>query len=79
MASINRVVLVGNLTRDPEQRQTPSGADVTKLRHAVSSRQKDAAGEWTDRPNYFDVAIWGKQSGYCAQHTTLLEDGNPHG
>ena len=52
MANINRVVLVGNLTRDPELRQLPSGTSVCKLRIAVNTRQKDAAtGEWTDKPN----------------------------
>ena len=54
MANINRVVLVGNLTRDPELRHTPSGTSVCKLRLAVNSRQKDAAtGEWGEKPNYF--------------------------
>jgi single-strand DNA-binding protein len=68
VANINRVVLVGNLTRDPELRHTPSGTAVCKLRIAVNSRQKDSAsGEWTDKPNYFDVTVWGGQGESCAQ------------
>jgi single-strand DNA-binding protein len=68
VANINRVVVVGNLTRDPELRHTPSGTPVCKLRIAVNSRQKDAGtGEWTDKPNYFDVTVWGGQGESCAQ------------
>jgi single-strand DNA-binding protein len=69
VANINRVVLVGNLTKDPELRHTPSGTPVCKLRIAVNSRQKDGAtGEWTDKPNYFDVTVWGNQGESCAQY-----------
>ena len=60
MANINRVVLVGNLTRDPELRHTPSGTAVCSLRLAVNTRRKDGAtGEWTEKPNYFDITVWG--------------------
>ena len=75
MANINRVVLVGNLTRDPELRHTPSGTAVCKLRIAVNTRQKDGAtGEWTDKPNYFDVTVWGAQGENCAR---FLSKGRP--
>jgi single-strand DNA-binding protein len=75
MANINRVVLVGNLTRDPELRHTPSGTPVCKLRIAVNSRQKDAAtGQWGDKPNYFDVTVWGNQAESSAQY---LSKGRP--
>src|SRR5688500_17539693 len=75
MANINRVVLVGNLTRDPELRHTPSGTAVCKLRIAVNTRQKDqASGEWRDKPNYFDVTVWGNQGESCAQY---LSKGRP--
>jgi single-strand DNA-binding protein len=68
VANINRVVLVGNLTRDPELRHTPSGTAVCKLRVAVNTRQKDqATGQWGDKPNYFDVTVWGNQGESCAQ------------
>src|ERR671922_245627 len=68
MANINRVVLVGNLTKDPELRHTPSGTAVCKLRIAVNTRQKDAQGNWGDKPNYFDVTVWGNQGESCAQY-----------
>jgi single-strand DNA-binding protein len=77
MANINRVVLVGNLTRDPELRTTPSGTSVCKLRIAVNTRQKDnATGQWGDKPNYFDVTVWGNQAESCAQY---LSKGRPVG
>ena len=75
MANINRVVLVGNLTRDPELRHTPSGTAVCSLRLAVNTRRKDGAtGEWTEKPNYFDVTVWGNQGENCAQY---LAKGRP--
>src|SRR3982751_783684 len=68
MANINRVVLVGNLTKDPELRHTPSGTAVCSLRLAVNSRQKDAGtGEWTEKPNFFDITVGDKQGENCAQ------------
>jgi single-strand DNA-binding protein len=74
-ANINRVVLVGNLTRDPELRHTPSGTPVCGLRVAVNTRQKDAStGEWGDKPNYFDVSVFGNQAESCAQY---LAKGRP--
>src|SRR5512133_2317306 len=76
MANINRVVLVGNLTKDPELRHTPSGTAVCKLRLAVNTRQKDANGNWGDKPNYFDVTVWGNQGESCAQY---LSKGRPVG
>ena len=69
MASINRVVLVGNLTRDPELRHTQAGMPVCSLRVAVNTRRKDpATGEWGEKPNYFDVTVWGNQGESCAQY-----------
>jgi single-strand DNA-binding protein len=74
-SNINRVVLVGNLTRDPELRTTPSGTSVCKLRIAVNTRQKNnETGEWGDKPNYFDVTVWGNQGESCAQ---FLSKGRP--
>jgi single-strand DNA-binding protein len=80
MANINRVVLVGNLTKDPELRHTPSGTAVCSLRLAVNSSQKDRdSGQWTDRPNYFDVTVWGGQgesvAKYLQRGSGLLVDG----
>src|SRR4249920_2003762 len=76
-ANINRVVLVGNLTRDPELRHTPSGMAVCSLRIAVNTRRKDSStGQWTEKPNYFDVTVWGNQGENCAQY---LAKGRPVG
>ncbi|MGI8439428.1 MAG: single-stranded DNA-binding protein [Thermoleophilaceae bacterium] len=72
--NINRVTLTGNLTRDPELRTTPSGTPVCSLRLAVNTRRKDGSGEWVDKPNYFDVTIWGRQGENAAQY---LEKGRP--
>src|SRR3954464_14708130 len=72
--NINRVVLTGNLTRDPELRSTPSGTSVCSLRIACNTRRKDASGEWVDKPNYFDVTVWGAQGENCA---TYLSKGRP--
>ena len=69
MATINSVVLVGNLTKDPELRHTPAGMPVCSLRLAVNTRRKDSAtGQWTEKPNYFDVTVWGNQGENCAQY-----------
>ena len=74
-SNINRVILVGNLTRDPELRTTPSGTSVCKLRLAVNERAKDpSTGQWGDRPNYFDITVWGAQGESCAQY---LAKGRP--
>ena len=72
--NLNVVVVTGNLTRDPELRSLPSGTSVCKLRVAVNSRRKDQGGEWVDKPNYFDVTVWGAQGENCA---TYLSKGRP--
>ena len=76
MANINRVVLVGNLTKDPELRHTAERARPSaSFGLAVNTRQKDGqTGEWTDKPNYFDVTVWGNQGESCAQY---LAQGSP--
>src|ERR1700748_823150 len=73
-SNINRVLVTGNLTKDPELRSTPSGTSICKLRIAVNSRRKDASGQWVDKPNYFDVTVWGAQGENCAQY---LQKGRP--
>jgi single-strand DNA-binding protein len=64
---INQVVIAGNLTRDPELRQTGGGTPVCSLRIANNRRAK-IADEWTDRPGYYDVTVWGNQGENCAQY-----------
>ena len=73
-SNINTVVVTGNLTRDPELRSLPSGTSVCELRIAVNSRRKDESGSWVDKPNYFDVTVWGAQGENCA---TYLSKGRP--
>jgi single-strand DNA-binding protein len=74
-SNVNSVVVTGNLTKDPELRSLPSGNSVCKLRIAVNSRRKDGAtGNWVDKPNYFDVTVWGAQGENCA---TYLSKGRP--
>jgi single-strand DNA-binding protein len=74
-SNINRVVLTANLTRDPELRSTPNGTSVCSLRVASNTRRKNqATGEWEDKPNYFDVTVWGMQGENCARY---LAKGRP--
>jgi single-strand DNA-binding protein len=74
-SNINVVAITGNLTKDPELRSTPGGTSVCKLRVAVNSRRKDGqSGEWVDKPNYFDVTVWGAQGENCANY---LSKGRP--
>jgi single-strand DNA-binding protein len=74
-SNINRVVLTGNLTFDPELRALPSGTAVCKLRIASNTRRKNnQTNEWEDKPNYFDVTVWGAQGENCAKY---LSKGRP--
>jgi single-strand DNA-binding protein len=72
--NINRVILTGNLTRDPELRSTGSGLSVCSLRIASNTRRKGADGNWEDKPNYFDVTVFGAQGENCAR---FLSKGRP--
>jgi single-strand DNA-binding protein len=65
---INRVTLVGRLTRDPELQHLPSGTPVMRLGLAVNGRQQDGAGNWVDKPNFFDVKVFGNQADFLSQH-----------
>lgn len=65
---IAHVTLVGNLTRDPELRQTPNGTSVCQLGVAVNSSYKDSSGQWVEKPNFFDVVVWGAQGENCAKY-----------
>jgi single-strand DNA-binding protein len=68
--NINRVIITGNLTRDPELRSTSSNT-VCSLRVAVNGRRRNPATEqWEDQPNYFDVTVWGAQGENCAKFLT---------
>jgi single-strand DNA-binding protein len=62
------VTVVGRLTRDPELQQLPSGTSVCKLGVAVNSSYKDGSGQWQEKPNFFDVKVWGPQGENCARY-----------
>jgi len=67
--NINRVVLTGNLTADPELRSLPSGGTLCRLRLAVNTRRRNgSSGEWEDKPNYFNVTVWGSQAENAARY-----------
>ncbi len=67
--AINRVVIVGRLTRDVELRSLPSGRSVANLRIACNSSHKDADGQTSERPNYFDVSVYGVSAESVARYT----------
>ena len=66
--SINRVVITGNLTRNPEVRATQSGNCVMNMTVAVNDRRRNSAGEWEDVPNFVDVTMFGNRAQALAKH-----------
>jgi single-strand DNA-binding protein len=74
-SNVNVVVITGNLTKDPELRSTGGGTSVCEMRVAVNSRRKNGqTGQWEDKPNYFDVVVFGAQGENCANY---LSRGRP--
>ncbi|MDR3233182.1 MAG: single-stranded DNA-binding protein [Planctomycetaceae bacterium] len=69
MASFNRVVLVGNITRDPEIRHIPSGLAVADIGLAVNDRRKTPTGEWVDEATFVDITLWGRQAEIAQEYT----------
>lgn len=74
MAGLNRVILIGNLTRDPELRSTPSGVSVATLGLAVNRRWTNREGERVESTDYFNVVAWSKLAELCNQY---LKKGSP--
>lgn len=70
MASFNRVILVGNLTRDPNVRYTPGGTAVCDIGLAVNERRKNQSGEWIDEVVYVDVTLWGRTAEVAGEYLT---------
>jgi single-strand DNA-binding protein len=66
--NINRVVLTGNLTRDPEVSATPGGLSICKLGIAVNTRRKGSDGQWEEKPNFFRVTVFGRQAESCGNY-----------
>ncbi len=67
MASLTKVILVGNLGSDPEMRYTPNGKAVTSFRMATNRRYTTPAGETKEETDWFRVSVWGKQAEQCNQ------------
>ena len=74
MASYNRVILMGNLTRDVELRYLPSGMAVTDIGLAVNERRKNANGEWIEEVTFVDVTVWGRTAEVMSEY---LSKGSP--
>src|SRR5215831_4492624 len=74
MASLNKVFLIGNLTRAPELRYTPSGMAVADLRLAVNSRYQTKSGEKREDTCFLNIVVWGKQAESCSEY---LDKGSP--
>ena len=70
MASFNRVMLMGNLTRNPELKHTPSGTAVTDLGLAVNESFKNKAGETVEQTCFVDVVVWGRQAETASEYLT---------
>ena len=68
MASFNRVILVGNVTRDIELRYTPGGTAVTEIGMAVNDRRKNQAGEWVEDTTFVDVTLWSRTAEIADQY-----------
>lgn len=74
MASLNRVLLIGNLTKDPELRYTPQGTAVVNLRMAVNRKYKSKNQEMKEETCFITVVVWSKQAESCNQY---LRKGSP--
>jgi single-strand DNA-binding protein len=79
MASFNRVILVGNLTRDIELRYTPSQMAVTDIGLAVNDKRKNQQGEWVEETTFVDITLWGRTaevaSEYLKKGSSILVEG----
>lgn len=73
-SSFNRVILLGNLTRDVEIRYIPSGMAVTDIGLAVNDRRKNQSGEWTEETTFVDVTLWGRTAEVAGEY---LSKGSP--
>ncbi len=68
MASFNRVILMGNLTRDPEIRYTSGGTAVCDIGLAVNDRRKGADGQWVEETTFVDVTLWGRTAEIAGEY-----------
>lgn len=70
MASFNKVILLGNVTRDPELRYVSNGTPVTEIGLAVNNRRKGANGEWVDETTFVDVTLWSRDAEIAGEYVT---------
>jgi single-strand DNA-binding protein len=70
MASFNRVVLLGNVTRDPELRYISNGTAVTDIGLAMNERRKTPSGEWVEETTFVDVTLWGRTAEVAGEYVT---------
>ncbi|HEV3468440.1 MAG TPA: single-stranded DNA-binding protein [Pyrinomonadaceae bacterium] len=68
--SFNKIILVGNLGRDPELRYTPQGTPVCSFTMATNERRRDKSGEFQDQTTWFRVTLWGRQAETASQYLT---------
>lgn len=68
--SFNQVTLMGNLTREPELRQTPTGQSVGSFSLALNRSYKDSNGDWQEATDYIDIVAWGKLAEQVQEHLT---------
>lgn len=66
--SVNRVILIGNLTKDPEQRFTGSGTAVCNFSLATNEKYKDKSGEWQERAEFHNIVAWSKLAEICGKY-----------
>lgn len=74
MASVNKVILIGNLGSDPEKRVTGTGQSVTTFNIATNERWQDKSGQKQERTEWHRIVVWGTQGDNCAQY---LSKGRP--
>lgn len=68
MANFNRVILMGNVTRDIELKYLASGTAVTELSIAMNHRYKNQSGDWTEEPVFVDVTLWGRTAEIASEY-----------
>jgi len=74
MKSVNKVILIGNLGKDPEVKYTPSGTPVAKFSLATNERYKDKSGEWKDRTEWHNIVAWQRMAEIAGEY---LKKGRP--
>lgn len=74
MSSFNKVILLGNVTRDPELKYTPAGNAVSEIGLALNERKKNAQGQWIEEATFVDVTLWGRTAEIANEY---LSKGSP--